>query len=222
MTRKTRAKILYFILPMILLLGIYGSQTSYENSGYFEPYKIQKSIVIMTISIDNSTYEQGQTINVLGKVNHSSQNVSVVIKIIDSTKKTVGDFHGPVNQFGIVNVFFVIPDSFSSGKYTLNAYYEGDPQKTLLSFDIIISNTPTGVTHISIPFGAFQEGNLLNFVPPKVVVPSGSKIVWINNDATVHTVINGKVLANGSLSLDNFFEGGYITPGQTREISPNS
>src|SRR5438445_7925391 len=131
--KKNGYKILYFVLPMILLLGIYGSQISYEKSGYFVPYNIKKSNGIMTMSIDNSTYEQGQTINVLGKVNHSSENVSVVIKIIDSTKKTVGDFHGPVNQFGIVNVFFVIPDSFSSGKYTLNAYYEGDPQKTLLS-----------------------------------------------------------------------------------------
>ena len=80
MTRKTRAKILYFILPMILLVGIYGSQSSYEKSGYFVPYNIKKSNGIMTMSIDNSTYEQGQTINVLGKLNHSSENVSVVIK----------------------------------------------------------------------------------------------------------------------------------------------
>src|SRR6267143_1283108 len=107
---RTMNKTLYFILPMILLLGIYGSQISYEKSGYFEPYKIQKSNGIMTMSIDNSTYKQGQTINVLGKVNHSSENVSVDIKIIDPTKNTVGDFHGQVNKFGIFTIFYVIPD----------------------------------------------------------------------------------------------------------------
>src|SRR3989442_15764181 len=106
MVKKTGYKILYLILPMILLLGIYGSQISYEKSGYFEPYKIQKSNGIMTMSIDNSTYEQGQTINVLGKVNHSSENVPVEIKIIDPTKNIVGDFRGAVNQFGIFNVFY--------------------------------------------------------------------------------------------------------------------
>ena len=105
MVKKTGDKILYFMIPMILLLGIYGSQISYEKSGYFEPYKIQKSNGIMTMSIDNTIYEQGQTINVLGKVNHSSENVSVVLKIIDPTKKIVGDFHGPVNQFGIFTIF---------------------------------------------------------------------------------------------------------------------
>ena len=221
MTRKTMNKILYFILPMILVLGIYGSQTSYEKSGYFQPYNINKSNAIMTMSIDNSTYEQGQTINVYGKVNHSSEGVSVIMKITDPAKNVVSDFHAAADRFGIFSGFFVIPDTFSSGKYVLNAYYEGDPNKTLLSFDINISNIPYTEARIFIPFGASSEENKLNFVPPAIVVHQGTKIIWINTDSTVHTVISGKVLDNGSFSLSNLFEGGYIYPGQNHVIFPN-
>jgi len=214
-------KILYFVLPMILLLGIYGSQTSYEKGGYFVPYYVKQSNTIMTMSLENSTYEQGETINVYGKINHSSEGVSVLMKIIDPAKNVVGDFHAATDRFGIFTQFFVIPDTFPSGKYVLTAYYEGDPKKTLLSFEINISNTPTGETRIFIPFGASVEGNNLNFAPPIVVVPKGTKIVWTNNDITVHTVISGKVNDDGSFSRDGRFQGGYITPSANLAISPN-
>jgi plastocyanin len=219
MTWIYRNKILYFILPMILVLGIYGSQTSYEKSGYFQPYGIKKSNDIMIISIDNPTYKQGQTINILGHVNHYTQGVSISLRMIDPAKNIVGNFHILVDRFGIFTGSFVIPDTFPSDKYVLNAYYEGDLKKILQSFVINISDTPTEV-HILIPFGASSEANKLNFVPSKVVVPHGTKVVWINNDGTVHTVISGKVNDNGTLSLDSLFNGGYVTPGGKLVISP--
>jgi len=206
---------------MILVLGIYGTQTSYEKSDYFVPLHVEKSNDIMIMSIDNSNYKQGQIMNVTGKVSHSSEGASVLMKIIDPTNNTIGDFHSAVNRFGIFTQFYVIPDTFSSGKYTVNAYYEGDPKKTLLSFDINISNTSYGQAYISIPFGASSEGNKINFKPSTIVVPQGTKITWTNNDATVHTVTSGKVNPDGTFSLSDLFEGGYIPPGQNLEISPN-
>src|SRR5712692_546461 len=95
-------KILYFALAMILALAIYGSQSSNEiYSGYFEPYKIKNSTDIMTFSIDNSTYRQGQTINFAGKVNHFYEGTRVQIKIIDPFKNTIGQFGSLVNSYGI-------------------------------------------------------------------------------------------------------------------------
>ena len=69
--RNLLKKILSFALATILVLAIYASQSSNEiNSGYFEPYKNKSSTDIMTFSVDNSTYRQGQTIYFSGKVNH--------------------------------------------------------------------------------------------------------------------------------------------------------
>ncbi|HYL65695.1 MAG TPA: plastocyanin/azurin family copper-binding protein, partial [Nitrosopumilaceae archaeon] len=221
MTLMNRNKILYFVLPMILVLGIYGTQISYEKSGYFVPLHIEKSNSIMIVSIDNSNFKQGQSMNVTGKVNHSTEGVSVLMQIIDPTNKVVGDFHSAVNRFGIFNQFFNIPDTFSSGKYILTAYYEGDPKKTLLSFNINISNTPYGQVYILIPFGASTEGNNINFDPSSIIVPQGTKIVWTNNDANIHDITSGKVNPDGTFALNNLFEGGFIPPGQDLAISPN-
>src|SRR5437899_8380403 len=69
--RSLLRKVLVFSLAIIFILVIYGTQSSNEiYSGYFEPYKIKNSTDIMTFSIDNSTYRQGQTIYFAGQVNH--------------------------------------------------------------------------------------------------------------------------------------------------------
>jgi len=214
-------KTFYLLLPVILVIGIYGSQTSNGLiSGYFKPYAVKNSNDIFTISIDKSAYKPGQTINIFGKVNHYSEGTKVTIEIIGPDKSVVGNFDSLLDRFGIFTSYYNIPDAASNGKYILSAYYDGDPKQNQVYLTINISDNQNGVAYIFIPQGAATQDNKLNFDPPAVNVTQGTKIVWINKDATVHTVISGKVNEDGSLSMDNHFTGGYVTPGDKFVISP--
>jgi len=213
-------KILYFVLPVILVLGIYGSQTSYQISDFFKPYNVKNSNNIMTLSIDNSTYKQGQTIYFAGKVNQYDQGAKVHLQIIDPIKNTVSDFRNLLNRAGVFSGSFPIPETFSDGKYIITAYYEGDPNKKQVSLKVNISSTPKGVVYILIPTGASTEGSKINFNPKYVTVSQGTRIFWVNNDNTIHTVISGKINDNGTYDPDNLFKGGFITPGENLAASP--
>src|SRR2546427_154405 len=140
MTPNHVDKILYFAVPMIVLLGIYSSQASNEMSGYFQAYNIKSSNDVLILSIDNSTYKQGQTISILGKVNHYNQGAKVHIQVIDPLKNTVSDFNELVNRFGIFGGFFSISETLQDGKYLIIAYYDGDPSRKQLSLTVNISN----------------------------------------------------------------------------------
>src|SRR5437870_3950302 len=220
MSWKAMDKILYFIVPMIVLLGIYCGQTSNEISGYFQPYNVKNSSDIMIISVDNSTYKQGQTIQIVGKVNDYNEGGTVQIRIVDPSRNEVSSFSGLLNEFGIFYGSFAIPETFSSGKYLINAYYEGDPNKNLITLKVNISNAPKGVVYISIPFGASTQENKINFDPQTIDIQQGTKIVWINYDNTVHTVISGKINDDGTLSVDGRLKGGFIAPGEKLTIVP--
>ena len=213
-------KILYFVLPVILVLGIYGSQTSYQISDFFKPYNVKNSNNIMTLSIDNSTYKQGQTIYFAGKVNQYDQGAKVHFQIIDPIKNTVSDFRNLLNRAGVFSGSFPIPETFSDGKYIITAYYEGDPNKKQVSLKVNISSTPKGVVYILIPTGASTEGSKINFSPKYVTVSQGTRIFWVNNDNTIHTVTSGKINDNGTYDPDNLFKGGFITPGENLVASP--
>jgi len=212
-------KVIYFALPLVVLVGIYSSHTSNEMSGYFQAYNIKNSNEILILSIDNSTYKQGQEISFLGKVNHYDQGAKVHIKIIDPFNNVVSDFNELINRFGIFGGSFSIPGGFSDGKYLITAFYDGDRSNKLVSLGINISDTPRGTVYISIPGGASTEGSKINFNPKSVTVPGGTRIFWVNNDNTVHTVISGKIYDNGTYAPDNHFKGGYITPGDQLMIS---
>ena len=220
MTLKHVNKILCFALPVIILLGIYFTQTSNEMSGYFEAFKIKNSNDVMILSIDNSTYKQGQAVSFLGKVNHYNQGAKVHFQIVDPFKNTVGDFNQLVNRFGIFGGFFPIPEEFPDGKYLINAYYDADPSRKLVSLAINIVSTPKGVVYILIPGGSSTEGAKINFNPKNITAPQGTRIFWINNDNTVHTVISGKIYNNGTYAPNSLFKGGYIPPGDKLMISP--
>src|SRR3989454_359397 len=220
MTWNNMHKILYFVLPVILVLGIYGSQTSYQISDFFKPYNVKNSNNIMTLSIDNSTYKQGQTIYFAGKVNQYDQGAKVHLQIIDPIKNTVSDFRNLLNRAGVFSGSFPIPETFSDGKYIITAYYEGDPNKKQVSLKVNISSTPKGVVYILIPTGASTEGSKINFNPKYVTVSQGTRIFWVNNDNTIHTVISGKINDNGTYDPDNLFKGGFITPGENLAASP--
>ena len=220
MTNKYRNKIFYLLLPVILIIGIYGSQTSYEISGYFKPYTVKNSNNILTISIDKSSYKPGQTMYISGKVNHSDEGTKVNIQIVGPDKLTAGNFDTLVDRYGTFVSFYPIPDTASSGKYTLTAYYDGDPHKKQISLSTNISNIQNGISYILIPQGAASQDSKLNFDPPAVNVTQGSKIVFVNNDDTLHTIIGGNVKDDGTLSLDDRFKGGYVTPGDRFVISP--
>src|SRR5437870_3229563 len=220
MTWNNMHKILYFVLPVILVLGIYGSQTSYQISDFFKPYNVKNSNNIMTLSIDNSTYKQGQTIYFAGKVNHYDQGAKVHFQIIDPVKNAVSDFRNLLNRAGVFSGSFPIPETFSDGKYIITAYYEGDPGKKQVSLTVNISNIPRGVVYILIPTGASTEGSKINFNPKYVTASQGTRIFWVNNDNTIHTVISGKINDNGTYEPDNHFKGGFITPGDNLAASP--
>jgi len=213
-------KILYFVLPVVLLLCIYSSQASNEMSGYFQAYNIKNSNDVLILSIDNSTYRQGQTISILGKVNHYNQGAKVHFQVIDPLKNTVSDFNELVNRFGIFGGFFDISETLQDGKYLIIAYYDGDPSRKLLSLTVNISSTPKGIVYILIPTGASTEGSKINFSPKNVTVSQGTRIFWVNNDNTVHTVISGKIYDNGTYAPDHLFKGGYIPPDDRLMASP--
>jgi len=214
-------KILYFVLPVIVLLGIYSSQASNETSGYFQAYNVKNSNDIMILSIDNSTYRQGQIISFIGKVNHYNQGAKVHFQIIDPFKNTVSDFNELINRFGIFGGSFPVSDALPDGKYLITTYYDGDPSRKLVSISINISSTPKGIVYILIPGGASTEGSKINFSPKNVTVSHGTRIFWVNTDNTVHTIISGKILDNGTYAPDSLFKGGYIAPGNQLMISPS-
>src|SRR2546427_139927 len=219
--RSLLRKILYFTLSIILVLVIYGSQSSNEIfSGYFEPYKIKNSTDIMTFSIDNSTYRQGQTINFAGKVNNFNEGTKVQIIIIDPLKNTIAHFGSLVNRYGIFNGYYDIPGTVPNGKYLINSYYEGDQNKKIVSLSVNISFITKGLVYITIPYGASIEGNKINFDPRSVTVNQGTQITWINNDNTLHSVVSGKIRPNGTISQDDRFASSFITPADTYVISP--
>src|SRR3989475_440517 len=213
-------KILYFALAVVLLVCIYSSQTSNEMTGYFQAYNIKSSNDVLILSIDNPTYRQGQTISILGKVNHYNQGAKVHIQVIDPLKNTVSDFNELVNRFGIFGGFFDISETLQDGKYLIIAYYDGDPSRKLLSLTVNISSTPKGIVYILIPTGASTEGSKINFNPKNVTVSQGTRIFWVNNDNTIHTVISGKIYDNGTYDPDHLFKGGYIPPGDRLMVSP--
>src|SRR5437899_3870354 len=218
--RNLIKKILSFALATILILAIYASQNSNEiNSGYFEPYKNKNSTDIMTFSVDNSTYRQGQTIFFSGKVNHFTEGIKVQIKIIDPLKNKIAQFGSLVNRYGIFNGYFTIPGTVPNGKYLLTSYYEVDQNKKITSLSVNIS-TPKELVYISIPYGASNQGNKLNFDPRSVKVNQGTQITWINNDNTLHSVVSGIIKPNGTISQDDRFASSFITPADTYVISP--
>src|SRR5437899_906655 len=219
--RNLIKKILSFALATILVLAVYSTQSSNEiNSGYFEPYKNKNSTDIMTFSVDNSTYRQGQTIFFSGKVNHFTEGIKVQIKIIDPLKNTIAEFGSLVNRYGIFNGYYSIPATVTNGKYLITSYYEGDQNRKLTSLSVNISFTPKGLFYISIPFGASNQANNLNFSPRSVKVNQGTQIIWINKDNTLHSVVSGFIKPNGTLFQDDRFASAFITPADTYVISP--
>ena len=217
MTLKT--VILYLILPIILVLVVYSSQTSYELTGYFIPNNIKNYNNVMIISIDKSSYQQGQTINFTGKVYRYDQGGRIDIRIMDHSKNIITSFNSVLNSYGIFGGTFDIPTTFSNGKYTLDAKYQGDLKGKPLALNMTISNIASGIEYISIPYGSASQSNKLNFDPSTVNIQQGTIISWKNNDVAFHTIFSGKVNDDGSLSLDNHFKDIGIVPGSEVQIS---
>jgi plastocyanin len=214
----TMDKTFYFILPVFLILGICAIPTSSEVNNYFLPYNIKNSSNILTISIENSTYIQGQTINFIGKVNNWNEGARVHVGLNDPGNKTIGDFNTLVDSHGIFSGFFNIPKSSSNGNFLLSAYYYSDPAKQEVTLVIPVNNGLREV-YVKIPSGANNEGNKLNFDPPIINTTKGFKIVWTNDDNTIHTVFSGKPDSYGNISPDKLFVGGFIKPQEKFELS---
>ena len=221
MTRKTLSGIFYIILPIILILGIYGSQNSYELTGYYKLYNIKNSNDGLTLSVDNYTYKQGQIIHLAGKANHYNEGGKINIRITDHSKNTVANFDSLLDRYGIFKYSFDIPTTFSNGKYLLDAHYIGGSYTKPVIIGISISDNSNGMAYILIPNGASSQANNLNFDPQTINVTQGTKIIWINNDNAVHTLYSGDINDDGTLHLTNHFIGGYITPGSSFVISPS-
>ena len=212
-------KVLYLVLPLVLILGLCGMHYSNAATYYFEPYPFKKSNAIMTISVDKSTYQQGDTINVLGQVNNYNQGSLVHLIVLDSGKNPVATFNTVVNRAGLFSSPFVIPTTFPNGKYSINAWHEGDSPTDQVSLGINIFNG-TNLGYVYIPLGASTQENKLNFDPPTINITKGAKIIWINNDYTLHTVISGKLYPNGTLIPNGFITSGYIHKDETFTASP--
>jgi len=200
---------------------IHGSQTSNEFTGYFKSNNIKNSSDAMIISIDKSSYKQGQTINFTGKaLDHYNEASRINIQIIDPSKNIVANFNSLLNRFGIFSGTFDIPTTYSDGKYILDAKYQGDLKEKPLSLKITISNITKEVTYVNIPYGAFSESSKIDFDPSVVDVQQGTIVSWKNNDITTHTIFSGKINADGTLSLDNLFKNTYLAPGNEIKMSP--
>jgi len=205
-------KAIYFVLPAFLVLGIYTIQSSYELAGFFKPYSFSASNDILTLSVDKSSYKIYQTIQILGNVNHYSGGTKVAITLTDPHKLFASSFNGMLDRYGTFTTSFNIPQTFSSGNYTMTAYYDGDKHKTQVSLAINISDG-SAVSHIFIPLGSSSQANKLNFNPRTVDVKQGTKLFFKNNDVTFHSVKSGSVYADGTLHLDKYFETSYVAPG---------
>jgi len=168
-------KAIYFVLPAFLVLGIYTIQSSYELAGFFKPYSFSASNDILTLSVDKSSYKIYQTIQILGNVNHYSGGTKVAITLTDPHKLFASSFNGMLDRYGTFTTSFNIPQTFSSGNYTMTAYYDGDEHKKQVSLAINISDG-SAVSHIFIPLGSSSQANKLNFNPRTVDVKQGTKL----------------------------------------------
>src|SRR5690348_6641372 len=153
MTKNIQHGIFYIIVLVILVLGIYGSQNSYELTGYFKLYNIKNSNDVLTLSVENYTYKQGQTIHLAGKVTHFDEGGKVNIRITDHSKNIVADFDSLLDRYGIFKYSFDIPTTFSNGKYILDAHYIGGSQIKPVTLGISISDSSKEMAYILIPFG---------------------------------------------------------------------
>ena len=211
-------KIIFLLIIIIPALGIYTAQFSHGTIRDFHLYPLKTSNDILAISVDNSTYKQGETVQIAGTINTFNEGARVNIKILSSDQTIVSDSDALLNRDGIFREGFLIPQEFSNGQYTIKAYYKGDLKRNEVSLEITINNGLSEV-YVNIPFGASSGGNKIGFDPPIVKTQEQTKIVWINNDNTIHTVISGKSDEYGNMSPNGVFESGLIPPQENFEIS---
>lgn len=61
--------------------------------------------------------------------------------------------------------------------------------------------------------------NLVCYVPWHVNINRGDKVVWTDNDITVHTVTSGKYSSKSGLKFDGKFDSGIMSSGKTFEFT---
>ena len=140
------------LLLIILPLYAYGQipEEYYEES---QLYPNQKSNDELALSIDNTIYAKGDTVNVFGVVKHYSSGVSVLIQVYDPSNKQILDLKTLAGNSGNFKIPFKILQDAIDGNYTVSGKYGAAGKIVSLEFTIkgFYENT------VKIPVGSTLE-----------------------------------------------------------------
>jgi len=205
--------LILFLIPSF----VHGQEIPEEFYETLQLYDHKISNEQMAISSDNSKYEPGDNGILIGLVYASvGSGDRVFIKIIGPDNSIISEINVALKSDGTFKVQQQIPEEATPGKYIIEARYteSGLP----VSLEIRLIDPDPDSTLIEIPFGASSQESGLNFSPKNVKVKSHIKLVWTNNDFSVHTVVSGKEGIGNKMFSDGKFDSGIISPETTFEL----
>ncbi|MGI0023340.1 MAG: plastocyanin/azurin family copper-binding protein, partial [Nitrososphaeraceae archaeon] len=197
-------------LPLLLIIGSLYAYGQIPEEYYAESqlYPNKKSNDELALSIDDTVYARGDTVNVFGLVKHFNSGVPVLIQVYDPNNKQILDLTTVAGNLGNFRVPFKILQDAMVGKYTVSAKYGTAGKLVSVEFTITGGNEII----IDIPRGSSTGDTKFNFTPKNITVNYGAKITWINNDISLHTVVSGKVGLDKRMFADGIFDSGTFAP----------
>jgi len=204
------------IIPILISTNAFAQEIPeefYESSQLYDN-KISNDQIVL--SADKSIYTPGEDGILFGIVFDPSIGDRVFINIIGPDGTVVSEINITPKNDGTFKVQQQIPIESVPGKYTIEAKYTelGNP----VSLIVELADPDPTTTNLVIPFNSSTENSELNFSPPNVQIKSTEKLVWLNNDNSVHTVVSGTVGFNNKMFSDGKFDSGIISPDNTFEL----
>ena len=180
----------------------------YEES---QLYPNQSANDELALSIDDTIYVKGDTVNVFGVVKDYNSGVPILIQVYDPDEKQILDLKTLAGSSGNFKVPFKIPQDAIVGKYTVSGKY-GTAGK-IASIEFIIKGSLENI--VTIPRGSSTGDAKFNFTPKNITINYGAEITWTNNDNSLHTVVSGKVGLDNRMYADGLFDSGTFGPAST-------
>jgi len=173
------------------------------------------AITPITVFTDRTSYSDGDTIRISGKVGEILSGYQVTIQVYEPS---IGQ-RVYVNQVS-VEVDTTFSDQItaggplweSSGTYTVKVLYgsEARTAKTTFTFTASVIPPPPPGTDVEIPLGSSVPGcETTNscWIPSTISVDVGYTVTWYNADTAAHTVTSGTGTPNGIFDSSLFMAG---------------
>jgi len=211
-----RNTVFLLILPFLISTNAFAQEIPEEFYVGSQVYDNKISNDQILLSSDKSIYNPGEDGILLGIVFDTGIGDRVFITIFAPDGSVVSEINVAPKNDGTFKVQQQIPIESVPGKYTIEAKYtqQGNP----VSLIVELSDLDPTTTNLVIPFNSANEDSGLNFSPQNVKIKSNEKLVWLNNDISVHTVVSGTIGFNNKMFSDGKFDSGIISPDNTFEL----